>query len=246
MAAVVDERVARHQPQSPGPCKKRCKKRSRLRRLQALEAAAAGWAAEKRLRGRRRRGHSVRGLIWGNSPPGCSRRSLVGGQTESFLEHHQWHALIYRVQRTCPAAEQSPVCLTANALPSGCLGKGQHVWIVGSGWEGAYSLEDHSWPAQGLSPPQPRTAGLKGRNGGSRQLTETKGPPWRFGSSGRHDPEPACDLASHGKRTGGHWGTTMPTSLLRRRWNNRKIVPKIRPEPGVLRPALTQTPLGAA
>jgi 2-phosphosulfolactate phosphatase len=107
--------------------------------LDELEAAAAAWPAEQRLRAGERGGKRVQGYDLGNSPLAVTPE-LVGGR-RIFMSTTNG-------TRSLAAVREVPLLLTA-CLPNrtavarrlvelGC----QEVWIVGSGWEGAYSLED--------------------------------------------------------------------------------------------------------
>jgi 2-phosphosulfolactate phosphatase len=107
--------------------------------LAELEAAAAVWPAESRLRAGERGGKRVEGYDLGNSPLAVTP-ALVGGK-RIFMSTTNG-------TRSLEAVRAVPLLVTA-CLPNRTAvarrlvdsGAGR-VWIVGSGWEGDYSLED--------------------------------------------------------------------------------------------------------
>jgi 2-phosphosulfolactate phosphatase len=107
--------------------------------LAALEAAAAAWPPARRLRAGERGGQRVEGYDLGNSPLAVTPE-LVGGK-RIFMSTTNG-------TRSLAAVRQVPLLLTAclpnrSAVARRLLERDcRHVWIVGSGWEGAYSLED--------------------------------------------------------------------------------------------------------
>jgi 2-phosphosulfolactate phosphatase len=107
--------------------------------LAALEAAAAAWPADQRLRAGERGGKRVEGYDLGNSPLAVTPE-LVGGK-RIFMSTTNG-------TRSLAAVRAVPLLLTA-CLPNRTSvarrlieRHAQRVWIVGSGWEGDYSLED--------------------------------------------------------------------------------------------------------
>ena len=107
--------------------------------LAELESAAAAWPAERRLRAGERGGKRVHGYDLGNSPLAVTPE-LVGGK-RIFMSTTNG-------TRSLAAVRAVPLLLTAclpnrSAVARRLLEAGaQRVWIVGSGWEGDYSLED--------------------------------------------------------------------------------------------------------
>jgi 2-phosphosulfolactate phosphatase len=107
--------------------------------LAELEAAAAAWPAEKRLRAGERGGKRVDGYDLGNSPLAVTPE-LVGGK-RIFMSTTNG-------TRSLEAVKAVPLLVTAclpnrTAVARRLLERGvTRVWIVGSGWEGDYSLED--------------------------------------------------------------------------------------------------------
>jgi 2-phosphosulfolactate phosphatase len=107
--------------------------------LAGLEAAAAAWPAEQRLRAGERGGKRVEGYDLGNSPLAVTPE-LVGGK-RIFMSTTNG-------TRSLAAVQAVPLLVTAclpnrTAVARRLLAAGaERVWIVGSGWEGDYSLED--------------------------------------------------------------------------------------------------------
>ena len=107
--------------------------------LADLEAAAAAWPEQKRLRAGERGGKRVDGYDLGNSPLAVTPE-LVGGK-RIFMSTTNG-------TRSLEAVKPVPLLLTAclpnrTAVARRLVERGvARVWIVGSGWEGDYSLED--------------------------------------------------------------------------------------------------------
>jgi len=107
--------------------------------LGELEAAAAAWPADRCLRAGERGGKRVDGYDLGNSPLAVTPE-LVGGK-RIFMSTTNG-------TRSLQAVRAVPLLLTAclpnrTAVARRLMQAGaQRVWIVGSGWEGDYSLED--------------------------------------------------------------------------------------------------------
>ena len=107
--------------------------------LGELEAAAAAWPEDKRLRAGERGGKRVDGYDLGNSPLAVTPE-LVGGK-RIFMSTTNG-------TRSLEAVKPVPLLVTAclpnrTAVARRLVESGvQRVWVVGSGWEGDYSLED--------------------------------------------------------------------------------------------------------
>ncbi|MFN9487584.1 MAG: 2-phosphosulfolactate phosphatase family protein [Cyanobacteriota bacterium] len=107
--------------------------------LAELEAAAAAWPAEQRLRAGERGGKRVEGYDLGNSPLAVTPELVRGKRIFMSTTNGT---------RSLAAVRDVPLLLTAclpnrTAVARRLIGRdAQQVWIVGSGWEGAYSLED--------------------------------------------------------------------------------------------------------
>jgi 2-phosphosulfolactate phosphatase len=107
--------------------------------LGELEAAAAAWPEAQRLRAGERGGQRVAGYDLGNSPLAVTPE-LVGGK-RIFMSTTNG-------TRSLAAVRSVPLLVTAclpnrTAVARRLIAQGStNVWIVGSGWEGDYSLED--------------------------------------------------------------------------------------------------------
>jgi 2-phosphosulfolactate phosphatase len=107
--------------------------------LGELEAAAAAWPEAQRLRAGERGGQRVAGYDLGNSPLAVTPE-LVGGK-RIFMSTTNG-------TRSLAAVRSVPLLVTAclpnrTAVARRLIAQGStKVWIVGSGWEGDYSLED--------------------------------------------------------------------------------------------------------
>jgi 2-phosphosulfolactate phosphatase len=107
--------------------------------LKTLMQVSDTWQPDKRLRAGERGGAKVEGCDLGNSPLDCTP-DLMGGR-RLFISTTNGTRALQRV-------EESPTVITAaminrQAAVNYLLDKQPDtVWIVGSGWEGGYSLED--------------------------------------------------------------------------------------------------------
>ena len=107
--------------------------------LEPLDAAAAAWPQDLRLRAGERGGKRVDGYELGNSPLAVTRE-LVGGKRifMSTTNGTRSLAVVKPVPLLVTACLPNRSAVARRLLDRGC----QQVWIVGSGWEGDYSLED--------------------------------------------------------------------------------------------------------
>lgn len=107
--------------------------------LKTLMQVSDTWKPEKRLRAGERGGAKVEGCDLGNSPLDCTPDLMKGRRL--FISTTNGTRALQRV-------EESPIVITAaminrQAAVNYLLDKQPDtVWIVGSGWEGGYSLED--------------------------------------------------------------------------------------------------------
>ncbi|MGH1397318.1 MAG: 2-phosphosulfolactate phosphatase family protein [Trichormus sp.] len=127
--------------------------------LDQLIAVSEQWPVEKRLRAGERGGGKVAGFELGNSPLDCTP-DLVQGR-RLFISTTNGTRALKRVQH-------SPTVLTAAFINRAAVvqylidKQPETVWIVGSGWEGSFSLEDtacagaiaHSVIAKSQLPPE--------------------------------------------------------------------------------------------
>ena len=107
--------------------------------LVELDAAAAAWPAEQRLRAGERGGQRVQGYDLGNSPLAVTP-AVVGGKRifMSTTNGTRSLAAVRAVPLLLTACLPNRSAVARRLVQQGC----QRVWIVGSGWEGDYSLED--------------------------------------------------------------------------------------------------------
>ncbi|NJK99536.1 MAG: 2-phosphosulfolactate phosphatase family protein [Spirulinaceae cyanobacterium RM2_2_10] len=107
--------------------------------IQKLLHVSEQWPAEKRLRAGERGGKPVEGCDMGNSPLFCTAERVAGRRL--FLSTTNGTRALKRV-------ETAPIVITAAqvnrqvAVDFLQAQQPETVWLVGSGWEGAYSLED--------------------------------------------------------------------------------------------------------
>lgn len=107
--------------------------------LKTLMQVSDTWQPAKRLRAGERGGAKVEGCDLGNSPLDCTPDLIKGRRL--FISTTNGTRALQRV-------EESPIVITAaminrQAAVNYLLDKQPDtVWIVGSGWEGGYSLED--------------------------------------------------------------------------------------------------------
>ena len=165
--------------------------------LEQLEAAAAAWPPERCLRAGERGGQRVSGYDLGNSPLAVTAE-LVGGK-RIFMSTTNG-------TRSLAAVGAVPLLLTAclpnrRAVAKRLIERGsQRVWIVGSGWEGDYSLEDSLAAGAVAAALQQlaRTPKLELRYGNDEMVAALA--LWQQWSQ---DPEGCLRTASHGQRLMG-------------------------------------------
>jgi 2-phosphosulfolactate phosphatase len=97
------------------------------------------WPAEKRLRAGERGGSKVAGCDLGNSPLDCTPELMEGRRL--FISTTNGTRSLQRVQDA--ASVLAAAFINRQAVVSHVLAQQpETVWIVGSGWEGSFSLED--------------------------------------------------------------------------------------------------------
>jgi 2-phosphosulfolactate phosphatase len=107
--------------------------------LDKLLKVSQDWSPDKRIRAGERGGAKVEGFDFGNSPLGCTP-DRVGGRRLFISTTNGTRAL--------QCIESAPSVLAAALINRQAVvqylvqHKPEIVWIVGSGWEGAFSLED--------------------------------------------------------------------------------------------------------
>jgi 2-phosphosulfolactate phosphatase len=165
--------------------------------LEQLEAAAAAWPPERCLRAGERGGQRVSGYDLGNSPLAVTPE-LVGGK-RIFMSTTNG-------TRSLAAVGAVPLLVTAclpnrRAVARRLFERGsQRVWIVGSGWEGDYSLEDSLAAGAVAAALQERDQeGQLGLRYGNDEMVAALAL-WQQWSQ---DPEGCLRTASHGQRLMG-------------------------------------------
>jgi 2-phosphosulfolactate phosphatase len=107
--------------------------------LDQLLAVSAQWPPAQRLRAGERGGAKVAGFDLGNSPLDCTKELVAGRRL--FISTTNGTRALARIVN-------SPIVLTAALINRAAVVKfllekqPGTVWIVGSGWEGSFSLED--------------------------------------------------------------------------------------------------------
>ncbi|WGV26991.1 2-phosphosulfolactate phosphatase family protein [Halotia branconii] len=107
--------------------------------LDQLIEVSEKWPAEKRLRAGERGGAKVAGFELGNSPLDCTPELVQGRRL--FISTTNGTRALQRIQ-------DSPTVLAAALINRAAVvqyileKQPETVWIVGSGWEGSFSLED--------------------------------------------------------------------------------------------------------
>lgn len=107
--------------------------------IDELMQVSEKWPADRRIRVGERGGAMVEGCDMGNSPLGCTPEAVKGKRL--FMTTTNGTRALQRVQK-------APVVLTAALVNRKTVVRylmtemPETVWIVGSGWEGSFSLED--------------------------------------------------------------------------------------------------------
>ncbi len=107
--------------------------------LELLLQASEAWPAEKRLRIGERGGKTVEGFDLGNSPLACTPERVVGRRI--FMSSTNGTRAFQQVL-TVPIVVAAALINLSSVVRFLQAEQPETVWIVGSGWEGGYSLED--------------------------------------------------------------------------------------------------------
>ena len=107
--------------------------------LDELRRVSGQWPSEKRIRAGERGGATVEGFDFGNSPLGCTS-DVVSGRRLFISTTNGTRALksIESAQTVLAAALVNRSSVVGHLVQNPV----ETVWVVGSGWEGSYSLED--------------------------------------------------------------------------------------------------------
>lgn len=107
--------------------------------LDKLMEVSEQWPVEKRLRAGERGGAKVAGFELGNSPLDCTPELVEGRRL--FISTTNGTRALQRVQHS-PAVLAAALINRAAIVQYLLEKQPETVWIVGSGWEGSFSLED--------------------------------------------------------------------------------------------------------
>lgn len=108
-------------------------------RIEQLMHVSDQWPADKRIRAGERGGSMVEGCDLGNSPLSCTADVVAGRRL--FLSTTNGTRCLERIQSASTVltgALVNRLSVVQHVLKT----RPATVWIVGSGWEGSYSLED--------------------------------------------------------------------------------------------------------
>lgn len=107
--------------------------------LEKLIHISENWPPEKRIRAGERGGSKVAGFDMGNSPLDCTIERVQGRRL--FISTTNGTRSLQRVEAA--KSVLAAAFINRQAVVNYILAqKPETVWIVGSGWEGSYSLED--------------------------------------------------------------------------------------------------------
>ncbi|MEH2069905.1 MAG: 2-phosphosulfolactate phosphatase family protein [Nostoc sp.] len=107
--------------------------------LDELIAVSEKWPPEKRLRAGERGGAKVEGFELGNSPLDCTSELVQGRRL--FISTTNGTRALQRVQDS-PNVIAAALINRATVVEFIKRKQPETIWIVGSGWEGSFSLED--------------------------------------------------------------------------------------------------------
>jgi 2-phosphosulfolactate phosphatase len=194
--------------------------------LASLEQAAAAWPEQQRLRAGERGGKRVEGYDLGNSPLAVTPE-LVGGKRifMSTTNGTRSLAAVLAVPLLVTACLGNRTAVARRLVEAGA----ERVWIVGSGWEGDYSLEDSLAAGAVVSAAMELAVAphLPVSCGNDEALAALA-----LWQQWRHDTETCLRAASHGQRLigiGNHDADFVCCAAV----DNLEIVP-VQTQPGVL------------
>ena len=177
--------------------------------LAQLDAAASAWPNDQSLRAGERGGQKLDGFDLGNSPLAVTPER-VGGRRIFMSTTHGPRAL--------DRVRSAPMLLTAALVNRSAVAqrllqhRPEQIWMVGSGWEGAYSLED-SLAAGALADALLEGSG---RACWTWPATMKPAPPMPSGSNGKINPKPCSGWPATASACRA-WATTMLIWLAARR-----------------------------
>jgi 2-phosphosulfolactate phosphatase len=195
--------------------------------LGALDEAAAAWPASQRLRAGERGGKRVEGYDLGNSPLAVTPELVAGKRIfMSTTNGTRSLAAVREVPLLLTACLPNRTAVARRLIERDC----RLVWIVGSGWEGDYSLEDSLAAGAVVSAAiELAVAPHRGVSCANDEMLAALA----LWQQWRHDTETCLRAASHGRRLmglGNHDADFACCSAI----DSLSLVP-IQAEPGVLR-----------
>jgi len=107
--------------------------------LEQLIQVSEAWSTEKRLRAGERGGAKVAGFDMGNSPLDCTPERVQGRRL--FISTTNGTRALQRVQNAAIVTAGAFIN-RASVVKYVIAQQPETLWIVGSGWEGSFSLED--------------------------------------------------------------------------------------------------------
>lgn len=107
--------------------------------LEKLWQTSDAWPAEKRIRAGERGGAKVEGFDFGNSPLDCTADQVSGRRL--FISTTNGTRALQCIA-TAPIVLAAALVNRQTVVQHLLQQKPETVWIVGSGWEGSFSLED--------------------------------------------------------------------------------------------------------
>jgi 2-phosphosulfolactate phosphatase len=107
--------------------------------MESLMQVSEAWAPEQRLRAGERGGAKVEGCDLGNSPLDCTPERVAGKRL--FMSTTNGTRCLERIRNS--TAVLAGALINRQAIVNYLLAnQPETVWMVGSGWEGSYALED--------------------------------------------------------------------------------------------------------
>ena len=107
--------------------------------IDKLMTVSEQWLPEKRIRAGERGGTKVEGFDLGNSPLDCTPETV--GNKRFFLTTTNGTRALQRVEKA-PTVITAAMINRQTAVDYILKTQPETLWLVGSGWEGGYSLED--------------------------------------------------------------------------------------------------------
>ena len=194
--------------------------------LDQLDAAASAWPAGQSLRAGERGGQKLDGFDLGNSPLAVTPERVSGRRI--FMSTTNGTRALDRV-RTAPLLFTAALVNRSAVAQRLLQHRPEQIWMVGSGWEGAYSLED-SLAAGALAAALLQASGMGLLELAGNDETCAAHALWQ---QWKDQPEALLRLASHGQRLqrlGDHDADLACCAAI----DSLTVVPS-QQEPGVLR-----------